>query len=219
MINPNPMAIRRRILGVTLRQARQSEGRTKKDVASALGCSPEQIAHYERGEEDIPLPELEALATYLRAPVAALLAGKLTPSAPLPSPEARRLLHRIIGASLRKARLGASKSEEEIAAYLGCAVEEIGQFERGLKPIPALYLDRLGPELGIPLKGFLASPPEETPAPLLQHLPAEAREFTENPDHLPYLRVAMALSLMAPEQIGQVGRALAAVQDGESETG
>lgn len=54
--------LRHRIIGALLRQARQEEGKSLKDLAQAVGCSPRRIASYERGERPIPVAELEIIA-------------------------------------------------------------------------------------------------------------------------------------------------------------
>jgi transcriptional regulator with XRE-family HTH domain len=59
------MALRQRIIGVLLRQARVEAGRSQEDLAKALGVPASRISSYEFGKTEIPLHELEALADYL----------------------------------------------------------------------------------------------------------------------------------------------------------
>lgn len=59
------IALRQRIIGVLLRQARTEAGRSQENLASLLGVPIGQIAAYELGETEIPLSALEALAGYL----------------------------------------------------------------------------------------------------------------------------------------------------------
>jgi transcriptional regulator with XRE-family HTH domain len=56
------IALRQRIIGVLLRQARSEAGRSQEDLARILGLSVSRIAAYELGNAEIPLPELETLA-------------------------------------------------------------------------------------------------------------------------------------------------------------
>jgi transcriptional regulator with XRE-family HTH domain len=60
--------IRRKTVGVLLRQARRQADKTQRECAAALGVSPRRISQYESGEQAIPLAELEALASYLDLP-------------------------------------------------------------------------------------------------------------------------------------------------------
>lgn len=73
------MTIRRKIIGVLLRQARLDAGKSQKQCAEALSCSVGTISQYERGQRDIPLPELEALADFLDVPIAHFLDEQTTP--------------------------------------------------------------------------------------------------------------------------------------------
>ena len=61
----NVMTVRRKMIGVILRQARLELGRTLDDIAAALGHTPEYLARVELGEEPIPLAALRMLAEHL----------------------------------------------------------------------------------------------------------------------------------------------------------
>jgi transcriptional regulator with XRE-family HTH domain len=62
------MLIRRRIIGVILRQARQEAGRTLDELASRLGYKPEYLGRAELGEMQIPVVTLQAWADELGLP-------------------------------------------------------------------------------------------------------------------------------------------------------
>ena len=59
------LALRHRIVGALLRQARLEANQTQKDLAKVLGCSSGSISSYEYGERPIPLAELELVAQHL----------------------------------------------------------------------------------------------------------------------------------------------------------
>jgi transcriptional regulator with XRE-family HTH domain len=73
------LTIRRKIIGVLLRQARLDAGKSQKQCAEALSCSAGRISQYERGQRDVPLPELEALADFLEVPIAHFLDEQASP--------------------------------------------------------------------------------------------------------------------------------------------
>ena len=73
------MAIRQRIIGVLLRQARTEAGRTEHDLANVLGVSAGAISDYEFGRAPIPLQELEALADYFNLPLGYFIDEGITP--------------------------------------------------------------------------------------------------------------------------------------------
>jgi transcriptional regulator with XRE-family HTH domain len=62
-------ALRHRIVGALVRQARQTSHLEASDVAESVGLSPAWLAAYELGQKPIPLPELEALAARLGVPI------------------------------------------------------------------------------------------------------------------------------------------------------
>ncbi len=59
------MALRQRIIGILLRQARTEAGRSKEDLANLLQVPVSQIEAYESGSVEIPLSHLELLAPVL----------------------------------------------------------------------------------------------------------------------------------------------------------
>ncbi|HSG14951.1 MAG TPA: helix-turn-helix transcriptional regulator [Anaerolineae bacterium] len=61
------MALRQRIIGVTLQQARVDAGRSVQQLADEAGLTTEQIEAYEKGAEPIPYLQLELLADVLAA--------------------------------------------------------------------------------------------------------------------------------------------------------
>ncbi|HEY4688854.1 MAG TPA: helix-turn-helix transcriptional regulator [Anaerolineae bacterium] len=63
------MALRNRIIGVLLRQARTEARKTQKDLAAELGVSTRRITQYEYGQRPIPVAEIQHLADYLRLPI------------------------------------------------------------------------------------------------------------------------------------------------------
>ncbi len=74
------MVLRQRIIGVLLRQARTKAGRTQEELAKTLDVPASRIAGYEFGQTEIPLPELETLATVLNVPLTYFLDQGLKPN-------------------------------------------------------------------------------------------------------------------------------------------
>ena len=62
-------ALRQRIVGAVLRQARQKARLEPADVAQSVGLTPAALKDYELGQSPIPLPDLEALAARLGVPI------------------------------------------------------------------------------------------------------------------------------------------------------
>lgn len=78
------MSLRRKIMGVLLRQARQERGHTLEEMAAELGCEPDKLARIELGQDPIELADLQALAGMLDLSIDEFVSEG---SAPLPAPD------------------------------------------------------------------------------------------------------------------------------------
>lgn len=61
--------LRNRLIGVQLKQARGKANLSTQELAKKAGVSEEQLKRFELGQEDIPLPQLDALLAALNLPV------------------------------------------------------------------------------------------------------------------------------------------------------
>ncbi|WP_376790089.1 helix-turn-helix transcriptional regulator [Thermoflexus sp.] len=214
------LAIRRKILGIALRQAREEAGKTVRECAALLGISLARYRAYEAGQRDPTLPELEALAWFFQRPLSVLLdpdrpASPGSDGAAGAIPELLALRHRIIGLILRQARERAGKSMREVAAFLGCSPRRIRGYESGEYPIPLIELERLCLYLGVSLSDFY-----DTDSPIGQSvlladqverfraLPPEVRSFVTSPVNLPYLRLAMRLAELPADRLRHIAEDL-----------
>jgi transcriptional regulator with XRE-family HTH domain len=82
LLYENVMTVRRKIIGVILRQARLESGQTLDDTATILGYAPERLAQVELGEEPITLVELQVLAQALGIPFETFIAEDIIPLTP-----------------------------------------------------------------------------------------------------------------------------------------
>jgi len=73
------LALRQRIIGVLLRQARIEAGRSQEDLAKILDVPSSRISSYELGKSEIPLQELEALSEYLSVSMSYFLDQGIAP--------------------------------------------------------------------------------------------------------------------------------------------
>src|SRR5512136_1905575 len=65
--------LRQRIIGALLREAREQKGKSQKELAQVMDCSPRLVGQYESGQRPIPLTQLEALAEELDLPLSHFL--------------------------------------------------------------------------------------------------------------------------------------------------
>jgi transcriptional regulator with XRE-family HTH domain len=63
------VALRQRIVGAVLRQARLDAGLSLQTLAERAWVSPEALEAYELGEQPVPLPDLEVLSSVLDRPL------------------------------------------------------------------------------------------------------------------------------------------------------
>jgi len=201
------LALRNRIIGLLLRNARERVGKTKRECAAALGVSTSTITAYEEGRKPISLPELEVLAYVLDTPIAHFWEHDpelATEEKPLPLQEVLALRHRIVGTLLRQARLEAGMYQKELAEVLGCSTNRLSAYEHGERPIPLAELELLAYHLHLPLEYFLDN--REGPVGewhrqqeawrRFRELPREVQEFVIQPINIKYLEVAIKLAQM-----------------------
>jgi len=217
--------LRRLTIGRLMRGAREAAGRSAKDCARDLGISPQRLLAYEAGQREPSFVELEALAYYLDVPVQALLyeeAGKRVSAKANGLPALAQLRARVVGARLKQARLQRGESLKATAQALGIASGRLNNYELGRSPLPITLLEKALLHFGMTMDQILdlgVGPIGEAQQRLAQHarfddLPAEVRAFITAPTALPYLRVAMHLSKLPPEDLAGITKALGQLTEG-----
>jgi transcriptional regulator with XRE-family HTH domain len=211
--------IRKKMLGVLLRNARIRAGMSIKDAAELVGVSSSSLSDYEYGRRDLSLPQLEVLAYIYRMPITYFWSDDPIPDdedGDLPVEEAMELRRRIIGVLLRQARMDGGYSQKDLAKVLDCPASRISSYEFGRTDIPLLEIEALANYLGVPIAYFLDQgirPHGEQIAGAdelerLAQLPEDVRTFMLKPGNLLYVRVAMQLSTLSAEAMRKVAEGL-----------
>lgn len=217
---PIAVAIRSKKLGVLIQSARLASNQTIEDCAEAISISPQQFKDYEGGNLSPSLPELEALAFHLKVPLDYFWGREIiAPSQEEPQvfekDRLMRLRNRVIGASLRQARLQEGLTSLELATKAGLSEEELNTFELGEQPIPLPELEFLASTLNRTIKDF-----QDNRGPIgtwikqqrtMQHfaeLSPELQDFISKPINRPYLEIAQRLSEMSVEKLRAVAEGL-----------
>jgi transcriptional regulator with XRE-family HTH domain len=128
-------SLRQRIIAAQLRKLRQDKVAEVDAVAEAIGLTPETLEAYERGNQPIPVPELEALSAYYDAPFEQFFAheGPLArKSVETPPPDALDLpqdLIEFVGQTsnipyLRLARALRQMPDEELRQFAQSLIDE-----------------------------------------------------------------------------------------------
>ncbi len=204
MVDPETLALRNRIIGILLQDARMRADKSRRECAAVLEVPVSTITAFEEGRRPISLPELEALASFLGVAVTHFWdeeARLLSEEQPEPKGEAIQVRQRIVGALLRQARTEEGRTKKELADVLGCSTRRISTYEYGERPIPLAELELLARAVERPLEYFLdessstASRRGDMVRAFLD-LPEEIRDFVTRPINRSYLEVAMKLADM-----------------------
>ena len=220
MYTREAMAIRSKIIGVLLRNARIRAGKSLKDCAAVLGCSPGTISQFEYGRKDITLPQLEVLAYFLGLPITYFWdkdAISEEEEMDRPFDKIMTIRRKIIGVLLRQARLDAGKNQKQCAEALSCSADRISRYERGQMDIPLPELEALANFLDVPIAYFLdeqttplsrETPKDVRGAETLVELPPDVRDFVSNPTNALYVRIAMKLSTLSVDDLRGIAETL-----------
>lgn len=215
------MRVKRRMLGVLLRDARLAAGRTEVEAAELLRLPVDVYQGFESGAEAPTLPQLEVLAYLYRVPISHFWGSEAV--------ETKRRLHglrddlpallelrnRILGVRLRQLREEAGLTVAEAAEEVGIEARALREAERGLaalavgdtEALATLYHARLGDlvEGHGPVGGWLQAQHDFE---RLAELPADLRAFVLKPINRSYLDLALRLSETDVERLRGIAESI-----------
>lgn len=214
------VTIRSKKLGVLIQNARQVNNTLAPTCAQAMGIPLAQYEAYERGELSPSLPELEALAYFLKIPLDYFWGRDISgiPISEAPVPDSSRLMalrDRFIGASIRRSRLEAGLTIEDLSEKVGIPPNQLQGYEFGTQPIPIPELEVIATALNRPLKEF-----QDNRGPIgtwikqqravqnFAELSPELQDFISKPINRPYIELAYRLSEMSVEKLRAVAEGL-----------
>jgi transcriptional regulator with XRE-family HTH domain len=215
------IAIRDKIVGILVKRARLEAGKSQRDCAEFLGCSPSTFSQYEQGKRGLSLPQLEALAYWFEVPLDSLWNdGYALPEEQedeaLPMEQLIQLRRKMLAVRFRKCREQADLSQRQMSELLGCSTYLVSQYERGARDIPLAELEVVAEHCGTSLDEFMddetipLGPAERQRRMLvrLEELPPDVRDFCLKPTNALYLRIAMQLSVMKADHLRQIAETL-----------
>lgn len=216
--SPTPPNARAVMVGAALQRARDLTRRTRKECAEAIGVTTARVGAYESGEREPTLPELEALAGFLRVPAELILRGdaQAVEAQFLPrddAADAMQLRTRIIGLKLMMARLSKGVSIEATAAAAGLKPRRLEELEAGERDIPLTTLETLSAYLGVTTSELLDlgvdEPPEQAQTvTALTQLPEPVRQLINDPNAEAYVNTAVQLHTLPADELEQMGQSL-----------
>jgi len=207
------MQIRGRKLGLLILDARTSRSRPPEKCAKAMGVSLEDFQAIEAGEIHPTLPQIEALAYYLDAPLDHFWGTQVLSSGAAiepvePPSQLVQLRQRIIGTRLKMARVALNLSITDLANKTYVSSDKIQQYESGILPTPLPELELLAEALQMRFEDlFDQRGPigkwrnDKAAIKQFLELPADVREFISKPINQPYLELALRLSDLNVEKL------------------
>ena len=214
------ITIRKKKLGILIRDARLASRRSTKECADAINVSNGMFKAYEEGRKAPSLPELETLVYYLELPINHFWSNEALSDIPeriseLNLPRLTGLRHRMIGALLRQERMNASLSMKSVAEQVGISSNRLKHYELGEFPIPLPELEAILKILGGRVETFF-----DQGGPIGQwmtqqkairqflDMPVELQNFVCQPINRPYLDLARKLSDMSTDKLRSVAEDL-----------
>ncbi len=221
MDNEFAIQIRRKKLGILIRDARQAAGRTKRECAEALGITVGILNAYENGTRAPSLPEVEALAYFLEIPVNHFW-GQTSMSESSPAvaisekiSKSLELRQRVIALKLHQSREESGYSFAEISRRTGISSGRLKKFEDGEQPVPVPELELLTSAMDLSIQDFSGGQGpvgewlrEKDIVEKLLQMPEELQHFVTRPINRPYLEIAQKLSSMDVDQLRNVAEGL-----------
>lgn len=205
------------LLGNRLQKERETSEMSITMTAALLNTTPDVIESMERGEIPPSLPELELLAYTYRIPLSHLLGTAGDAHVPARIKEDKKAIFlnlrtRIIGATLKQARLSNEINPDDFSSELGISPTMLDEFESGSSPVPLPLLQSMCSALHIKMDD-LVSPitPKSRPEVLEEkglEFDSEISEFIKNPSNLPYLQLAKKLSEMDAAKLREIAENL-----------
>jgi transcriptional regulator with XRE-family HTH domain len=219
-INPTVITLRAKKLGVLIKEARLSSGKSVEDCARAIGATPEKFASYENGELSPSLPEMELLAFSFDIPFEHFLGDEIlldsrSATQKINGEQLIKLRQRVIGVLIRQSRMENGLSVDALAEKTGISTRNLSAYEIGEAPVPLPELEVIVSALNRALKDF-----EDRHGPIgawaihrraiqeLKEMPPELQIFICKPINRPYLELAQRLSEMSVEKLRSVAEGL-----------
>lgn len=220
MTSEQAIALRTKMLGVLIKDARLASGKSLKECGESIGVSGGIISSYEVGRRSPSLPELEILTYFFNLPLEHFWSTELKsrdsePISSIPITQLISLRTNIIAALLRKSRKEMRFTLKELSEKTGISSTKIKNYEHAVHPIPLPELELLARALDYTLEDFTnrKGPISEwiTQQRSIQgylELPDDLIEFVGKPVNHPYIELARKLSDMSAEKIREVAEML-----------
>lgn len=214
-------AIKNRILGTLIKEARIASGKSEGDNADLLGIPTESYVEFERGLRAPTLPQLEVLAFACNVPIKhfwgtqTLAAERKHDELKTKVPEMLMIRQKIIGLRLKQLRESSNATVEQVAEKAGTSEERIRAAEQGGAEVPIGELEIIARAVGGSLDSLVDDHgvvgnwmQAQQEFDQFAALPPELRTFVLRPINRSYLDLAVRLSEMKVDQLRSIAEGI-----------
>ncbi len=214
------LTLRAKKLGILIRDARETAGKSKSETGAAIGVSAGSITSIENGRRSPSLPELELLCYFLNLPLEHFWTEDILGDDP-PLVEDEYIEHslalrdRHVGKTLEQARMQANLTATQIKDKTGISPARLKKYEAGENALPLPELELLARLVDLTVPDFVdpATPVggyllERRAGSEFRALPREIQAFVSKRVNQPYLEIAMKLSRMSSAELRSIAESL-----------
>jgi len=212
--------LRAKKLGILIRDARLSAGKSLRDCGDAIGVSGSTMGAYEKGERSPSLPELEMISYYLKIPFDhfwkdQILEADESVLDALQVEHALILRNRSIGNVLAQIRKQAGITYKEVFEKTGISPRRMKKYETGDHTMSVPELELLTNTLGVSMNTFREHESvvgqwiaAQAGINEFLSLPTNVQVFITTPVNLPYIELAEKLSKISADQLRSIAEGL-----------
>jgi len=211
-------AVRARINGVLIQDARLTHGLSEEQCAEAVDVPVATLQAWQMGDQSQSLPQLEMLAYFIGVPVSHFWdTQKIASAQPrqVPQDVYTELRDRVIGTQIRLRREAIGLDEAALAAATGLTAEQMSAYEMATQAVPISHLSSIAVALKVSLNDFLDDASrvgdwlnEQEDYQKFSKLSDDLRAFVTQPGNRAYLDLAVKLSKLPLQDLRQVGESI-----------
>lgn len=206
-------------LGKNLQAARESSGKTIREISSIIGISSSRLKNYENGKYIPSIPEIEAMSFLYRIPTSVILSDDLEKYIHSPESEQIKKLieirQKIIGTSIHLARESQGITLKKLSKSTGIPSSRLKRYAEGSSQIPIDDVQKLANQLNISFNDlFDESSPlgkwqdKEDKNIAFENLPEEIKDFLADIRNLKFIKVAINLSKVGTDNFSNLAESL-----------
>jgi len=220
-INPLRNQIQSKKLGLLLKDARLTSGKSVKQCADAMGITSHRLKSFESGVLTPSLPELEAFAFFLGIKLSHFFGNQFMSDEskqddlPTTVEQFKSLRQRVIATHLKLSRMEAGITFKDLSLKTGVSSGRLKKFESGETSIPLFDMLMISDTLKIPLTDLFVQSGkvgkwrrQQEMMDQFVTLPEEIQSFVTQPVNRPYVELAMKLSNLPADKLRSVAEGL-----------